>query len=134
MRSRRGPKPAVPESVKTRLQTEADRLVAEVLRPRYVHAPRTEPEFNNVIDVFTRWFRSYFYFCATYACPGPNALSPTFETRFARLEYADNERFHLAFMRYTGEWIVLFRDITAEAALNSVRDDPWFRFSSGSVD
>jgi hypothetical protein len=102
-------------------------LVADVLKPRYVLPPPPDPRWNYRIDVYTTWFRGYLYFCETYACPGPNALSPTFETRFARMEYAGGERFHLAFMRYTGEWIEIYRDFTVEQALTAIRDDAYFR-------
>jgi hypothetical protein len=125
-RTRRGPKPKIPAYFKERVGAAANRLVEEVLKPRYVVPPPAEPQWNYKIDIYTTWFRGYLYFCATYACPGPNALSPTFETRFARMEYAGEERFHLAFMRYTGEWIEVYRDFTADQALNAIRDDPYF--------
>lgn len=99
----------------------------EVLRPRFVRPPPGEPGFNYVVDVYTRWYRGYLYFCATYACPGPNAISPSFEARFARLEYAGGEQFPLAFMRPTGEWIELYRDLALEAAFAALRDDPFFQ-------
>ena len=126
-RNRRGPKPKIPEYLQERVAADATRLAAEVLKPRYVEPPPAEPRWNYKIDIYTTWFRSYLYFCATYACPGPNALSPTFETRFARMEYAGDEHFHLAFMRYTGEWIEVYRDFTADQALAAIRDDPYFR-------
>lgn len=119
-------RPRVPDDVKQRVQREGDALVAEVLRPRKVKPPPENPEWNYVSDVFTRWYHSWFYFCATYTSPSPRALSPTFETRFARMEYAGDERFHLAFMRYTGEWIEIYRDIPLAAALAAIRDDPYF--------
>lgn len=119
-------RPGVPDATKQRVQQEGDWLVAEVLRPRAVKPPPAEPEWNYVSDVFTRWYRSWFYFCATYTSPSPRALSPTFETRFARLEYAGEERFHLAYMRYTGEWNVIYRGITLSAAWAAIRDDQHF--------
>jgi hypothetical protein len=122
----REPKPKIPEYLKARVGADADRLVAEVLKPRHVEPPPAEPKWNYKIDVYTTWYRSYLYFCATYACPGPNALSPTFEHRFARLEYAGDERFHLAFMRHTGEWVEIYRDFSADEALAAIRDDPFF--------
>lgn len=125
--SRRISRPRVPDAVKQRVQREGDALVTEVLRPRAVKPPPEDAEWNYVSDVFTRWYHSWFYFCATYTSPSPRALSPTFETRFARLEYAGDERFHLAFMRHTGEWIVIYRDIPLEAALAAIRDEPYFR-------
>ncbi|MDP9347642.1 MAG: hypothetical protein M3P24_00630 [Gemmatimonadota bacterium] len=121
------PKPKIPPAFKDHVQAEADRFVSEVLRPRFVRTPPEEPRFNYAVDVYTRWYRSYLYFCATYACPGPNAISPSFEVRFARLEYAGGEQFHLAFMRHTGEWIELYRDLTLEAAFAALRDDPFFQ-------
>ena len=118
---------AIPAELKARVQARADALVAEVIHPRRVQPPPENPEYNYVTDVFTRWFRSWLYFCATYTCPSPRALSPTFETRFARMEYAGGERFHLAFMRYTGEWIEVYRDVPLDEALALIRDDPYFR-------
>jgi hypothetical protein len=123
----RAPKPKVPEVLRRRVQAEADALVEQVLKPRYLEPPPPEPRFNYIIDVFTRWWGSYFYFCATYACPGSNALSPSFEVRFARLEYAGGERFHMAFMRYTGEWIEIYEGVPWQAALTAIRDDSYFR-------
>ena len=76
--------------------------VESVLKPRYVKPPPDEPRFNYIVDLFTKWHGRYFYFCSRYAVPGPNAIQPFFEDRFARLEYAGSNRFNLAFMRHTG--------------------------------
>src|SRR3982750_4092377 len=120
--SRRSSKPKIPDYLKERVGTNAKRLAADVLKPRYVAPPPAEPRWNYKIDIYTTWFRGYLYFCATYACPGPDALSPTFETRFARMEYAGDELFHLAFMRYTGEWLEVYRDFNEDQALAAIRD------------
>ena len=125
--NRRITRPRLPDDVKQRVQREGDALVAEVLRPRAVKPPPADSDFNYISDVFTRWYHSWFYFCATYTCPSPRALSETFESRFARMEYAGGERFHLAFMRYTGEWIEVYRDVPLDEALAAIRDDPYFR-------
>ncbi len=126
-RSRHPLTPKIPESLKQRVQAEADALVRQVLKPRSVRPPPPEPRFNYIIDVYTHWWRNSLYFCAMYACPGPNALAPTFEVRFARLEYAGRERFHLAFMRHTGQWIELYESVPLDEALTAVRDDPFFQ-------
>lgn len=124
--SREISRPQMPDALKERVQREGDALVAEVLRPRAVKPPPDDPWRNHVIDVFTRWHRSWFYFGATYASPGPNALSATFETRFARLEYAGGEQFHLAYMRHTGQWHEVFRDLPLTGALLLIREEPYF--------
>jgi hypothetical protein len=118
------PKP--PEALKQRVQEQGDRLVDEVLKQRFVREGPEHPGYNYVVNVFTRWFRSWFYLCAEWRSPSPDALSEGFETRFARLEYAGGDRFDLAFMRYTGEWITVYDSMTAEEALAAVRDDPFF--------
>jgi hypothetical protein len=119
-------RPPIPPSLKQRVQAEADRLLADVLKPRSVQPPH--PEYNYITDIFTRWFRTWFYFCATYTSPPrpPDGVQETFEVRFARLEYAGGERFHMAFMRYTGEWIEIYRDLSLEEALKTMEDDAYF--------
>jgi hypothetical protein len=119
-------KPKVPEILKRHVQATADRLVEEVLKPRYVQPPPDEPQFNYITDLSTKWHGSYFYFCSTYACPGPNALSPSFEARFARLEYVGGDRFNLAYMRHTGQWWEIYPDLSLEEALTAVRDEGHF--------
>ena len=67
------------------------------------------------------------FFIKVFACPGPNALSPSFESRLARLRHAGGGRFDLAFMRHTGQWVELYEWLTVEECLDAIRDDPWFQ-------
>jgi hypothetical protein len=64
---------------------------------------------------------------ARYNSPGPNAIAPFFEAKFARMEYARDGRFSLAFMRYTGQWIELFQDLSLDECLSRIRADPMFQ-------
>jgi hypothetical protein len=59
--------------------------------------------FNYITDIGAKWRRNYFYFFSIYACPGPNALSPAFDSMFARMEPLGYGKFALYFMRHTGE-------------------------------
>jgi len=123
------PKPKIPAAMKADVTRQAQELVETVLTPRYVREPPSEPQWNYIVGLLTRWYRSSLYFCATYCCPGPNALSPSFEQRFARMEFAGSNRFHLAFMRYTGAWVVLYHDLPLDECLTAIRDDPWFQMA-----
>lgn len=113
------------------IRAEADRkakeLIDSTLSPKFITPAPVDPNFNYVIGLSTKWRGRFFYFTATYACPGPNALSPTFESNFARLEHTADHKFNLAFMRHTGEWHDLLRGVTLDECLDSVRDDPWFQ-------
>ena len=73
------PKPPLPDSIKAEVEAKATALIENVLKPRYVLPPPKDGQFNYIVDIGAKWYRNYFYFTSTYACPGPNALSPTFE-------------------------------------------------------
>lgn len=73
-----------------------------------------------------RWYRSYFYFYATYRSPGPTAISPYFDLEFTRLEYVGDERFNLAFRRYTGRWQEVYQGLALEESLAIIEQDVLF--------
>ncbi len=120
------PKTPLPDSLKVELEAKAAALIENVLRPRHVLPPAKDEKFNYIIDIGAKSYRNYFYFFSTYACPGPNALSPTFESKFARMEYLGNATFALYFMRHTGEWVGLYDALSVDESLKAIGDDPWF--------
>src|SRR4051812_42813344 len=91
------PKPSVPDKVKEEVEAKANELVETFLKPTCVKPPPRNWRWNYLIDIHTKWHRSYFYFIGVWASPGPNALSPTFEAGFARLEYTGKRKFNLAY-------------------------------------
>lgn len=127
VRPTRPKKPAISESLKAQVDAKAKELVETVLKPRFVQPPPKKPRFNYIIDVTAKWHRSSLYFISTYACPGPNALSPTFEAKFARMEFVGGSKFSLSFMRHTGKWVVLYERLSLDECLDAIKDDPWFQ-------
>lgn len=117
----------VPQSVKDKVTAKANELIEVRLKPGNVQPPPKKARFNYIVDIYSKWHGSFFYLCAKYACPGPRAISPYFEVRFARLRYMSNGRFSLAFMRHTGQWCEIYTDLTLEEALEAITDDPFFR-------
>ena len=120
------PKPKVPTDVKAAVTEQAEHLLAE-WRPRYITPPPPGYQFNYIVELYGKWFRSYFYLCAKYACPGPTALSSFFEARFARLEYVGDRRFNLAFMRHTGQWVELEQGLTMDQCFQSLREESFYQ-------
>lgn len=120
------PRSAVPVALKARVSQQAQELVDRFLKPEYIKPPPGR-QLNYIIDIFTKWYRSYFYFCAKYRSPGPNALSPDFETKFARMTYVGRSRFNLSYMRHTGEWFEIYQDLTLEKCLSAVKEDGSFQ-------
>lgn len=122
----RARKSQVPGDFQEEAQAKADKLIESVLKPEHVKQPPKDAQFNYIVDIYAKWHGSYFYFCATYACPGPHALAPSFESKFARLEYVGNRRFNLSYMRHTGKWVQIYPDLTLDECLKAVRSDPAF--------
>jgi hypothetical protein len=118
---------SVTASIKTEVETKAKDLIENVLKPKHVLPPKNGEQFNYITGIGTKWYRNYFYFFSTYACPSPNALSPTFEVRFARMEYLGDGKFAMYFRRYTGnEWVGVFDALTVDECMKSIQNDPWF--------
>jgi hypothetical protein len=118
--------PRIPEEIQEEVTKKANELIETFLKPKYLQPPPENPQFNYIIDIYGQWYRSYFYFCSRYCCPGPNALSPTFEARFTRLQYAGNGSFNLAYMRYTGQWWEVYRGLSLDECLARIREEPLF--------
>ncbi len=112
---------------KAEVDRKAAELIETALKAKYVEPPPKDAQFNYVTGLSTKLHGWYFYLVATYACPGPTAVSPTFEVNFARLEPTAMGRFNLAYLRHTGKWHELFSGLTLDECLASVRDDPWFQ-------
>jgi hypothetical protein len=113
-------------ATKAQVEAKAQELIDNELKPKHVKPPPEDARFNYVTDVTLKWHGSTLFLVAVYACPGPNAISPSFESRFARLRPAAGGRFDLSFMRHTGQWVELFQGRTLDECLQEIRDDPWF--------
>jgi len=120
------PKPQVPENVTVEVETKARDLIESFLKPEYIKTPREDKPYNYIAQIYAKWYRNYFHFCASYHSPGPHAISPFFETKFARLEYAGNGLFNLSYMRHTEQWLEIYTGLSLDECLAAVKDDPHF--------
>ena len=116
-------KSKVPDDLKKEVQTKADDLVEKVLKPLYLKPPPKDSEWNYPIELWTKWYRSFFYFTSTWACSVPNAITLTFENPFARLEYVGDRKFNLAYFRHTDQWHTIFTELTLDECLKLIGED-----------
>ena len=121
------PKSTLPGTVKDEVDTKAKELIETVLKPKHVQPPPKDAQFNYITDITTKWLGSKSYFVSIYACPGLNAISPTFETKFARMEFVGDGKFALSFMRHTEQWVQLYDCLTVDECMTAIKDDPWFQ-------
>ena len=73
------PTASLPGTLKDEVDTKAKELIENVLKPKHIQPPSPDERFNYITDITTKWLGTKFYFISIYACPGPNAISPTFE-------------------------------------------------------
>ena len=118
---------ALPDTLKAKVEAKARDLIEKVLKPKHVQPLRQGEQINYLTDIGAKWYRNYFYLVSTYTCPSPHALSPTFESKFARMEYLGNAKFALSFMRHTGEWVGLYDALSVDECMKAIQDDPWFQ-------
>src|SRR3989344_2169468 len=121
------PKPKdVPEEIKEEIESRSKNLIVE-LKKEHIKGKNPKNDYNYIVDIYFKWIGNRFYLCSKYNCPSPRAISPSFESKFARIEYIGNNKFQLFFMRHTGQWIKLHQDISLEKAFKAIREEPYFR-------
>lgn len=113
-------------AIKQEVNQKAGELIENVLKPKHVQPPPKGRQLNYLVDITTKWLGSKCYFISIYRSPGPHAVSSTFETKFARVEYVGNGKFALSFQRHTGQWVELYDALSVDECLTAIRDDPWF--------
>ena len=125
--SPRKPIPAkVSAAFKAEVQARGNAFVETVLKPRFLRSAPENPKYNYVGDIYAKWFRSYFYFCAKYIVPGPNAMVPFFEAKQARMEYVGGRNFNLAWQRHNGEWVEMEQGISLEQCLEEIKNNEMY--------
>lgn len=73
-------------TMKAEIETTAKGFIEKILKPKHILPPKMDQQFNYITDIGVKWYRNNFYAFLVYACPSTNALAPTFETMFARME------------------------------------------------
>jgi hypothetical protein len=99
-----------------------------IARQKQEIPPLEEPQqFNQVVDIYTRWRASYFYVMSYYKCPNrPEFIGEGFESGVARLTYKAPNCYDVAYFRHTGQWWTFLFDLTLEQAFEEVTTSPTF--------
>lgn len=124
--TKRASRTGVSSETKANLKAQADRWVEDYLKPKKIQPPPENPNLNYVVDIFTKWHGSFFYFCATFHSPSANAISPSFDMKFARMAYSGNNTYTLAYMRHTGQWYEIFYGRDVQECFDLIAHEPYF--------
>jgi hypothetical protein len=117
----------VSEIVKADVETRANELIESYLKPTFIKPPPDDNRFNFLVDISSKWYRNYFYFCSRYCSPTPNAISPYFDDKFARLGYVGTDSYNLAYLRHKGQWQEIYFGLTLEECFQAIREAPVFQ-------
>ncbi|MEJ6079784.1 hypothetical protein MT391_14765 [Vibrio sp. 1-Bac 57] len=112
--------------IKSALDKEAEKLIDKILKPRSVKVPLPESSSNYLVDIYTKWHGNSFYFCSKHNSPGKNAISPSFEIKFAKMVHVGDGKFNLSYMRYNDKWLELHRNLTLQECLHAIEHEPYF--------
>ena len=121
-------KEIVPELLKHALTQRAKQLINNKFKPGLPIQAEADKKhgFNYVVDIYTMWRGRYFYFITKYCNPRENATTEYFEVRSTRMEYIGGQRFNLAYMRHTGQWMEVFQGLTLAECLETIEKEELF--------
>jgi hypothetical protein len=92
------PKPKVSDELKIEVEIKARDLIESFLKPTHIKPPAEDNDYSYVVDIYSGWYRNYFYFFSKYHCRSPHCIALFFETKFARIEYAGRDLFNLSYI------------------------------------
>jgi len=101
-------------------------LIDKTLKTKYIKPDLNNASFNQLVDIFIKWRGSSLYFYAKYESYGENAISPSFETKFARLVYMGEDKFNLSYMRHNDQWLNLHSGLSGQECCNAIENEPYF--------
>jgi hypothetical protein len=106
---------------KVNAESQGRPIRQQFLQAHFHQAAARDQRFNYLVDFSTKWHGPYLQFIARYACPGTNALSPFFETAFARLGYFRDDAWSIWARRHNDQWMVLGHQLTNRGMFSEMR-------------
>ena len=119
---RTGSQGALSAGEKVAVTAACQRLIDEVLKPRFLPVIRPT-EFNYPVDICGKWHGTRYRFIQRYRSGFPENLGEEFDASFTRLDWISPGRFDLQWHRHTGEWFCLHRGLSLAEALEMIVAD-----------
>jgi len=113
------------EPEKNNIQAYFQPLV-EAFKKQYI-PENPNKEFNYLVDIYSRWYQSYFYLCEKYKSEHPNRIQDEFEMKFVRLTCMGKNKFDFSYFRHTGQWHLVAEGLTMEECKDMILSNPVFQ-------
>ena len=112
--------------MKDSVSEEGNILIANILKPLFIKPEKETYCSNQVFDIELKWRGNSLYFLAKYNSVGENAISPTFESKFARLVFMGDDKFNLSYMRHNDKWFELHTGLSSQNCFKAIATQPYF--------
>ena len=89
--------------------------------------PPKNKDWNYITDIYTKWYRNYFYICEKWKSESENRLKDEWESNVVRLEFIKNNEFDFSYFRHTGKWHLVSIGITLEECKQMIMGNPNFQ-------
>lgn len=122
---RAGSKP--PPAEKAAITAACERLIAEVLQPRFLPEVRPSARFNYPVAIQGKWHGNKYRFFTRFRSDDPASLAAEFDAPFARLDYVSQDCFDVLWHRHTGEWHRVAERLSLTEALHRIASEPYFQ-------
>jgi hypothetical protein len=114
--------PVVPKHERQTVIAACDRLIREVLQPKFL--PGIVPtEWNYPVGIYGKWHGNRFRFIQRFRSDRSDAIALEFDAPFARIEWVAPGLFDVAYHRYTGEWRTIFERVSLKEALHLIETE-----------
>ena len=82
---------------------------------------------NYIVDIYTKWYQNYLYFCEKRKSESPHRIQDGFETKFVRLTYKGSDCFDFSYFRHTGQWFLVQQDLSLQSCLELIEGNRNFQ-------
>ncbi len=89
--------------------------------------PPKDKKWSYITDIYTKWYRNYFYICEKYKSESENRMQDEWENKVVRLKYIDNNKFDFSYFRHTGKWHLVSIDMTLQECKELILGNPNFQ-------
>ncbi len=89
--------------------------------------PNKNKDFNYIIDIYSSWYRNYFYICEKWKSDSEHRIKDEWESKFVRLEFTGENIFTFSYMRHTDTWWVIAENLTKEKCYEMIEKDSAFQ-------
>ncbi len=86
-----------------------------------------DKKYNYLIDIYTKWYRKYFYLCEKFKSEFPDRIVDEFEVKLVRLEYTDKDSFDLSYLRHNEQWFLLAENQTLKNCIEMINENTFLQ-------